>query len=207
MASSKDARRRPRVAGPSTRGMRSCIGCRQRALRESLIRLVCDPEGTVVVDRHLKAPGRGAHLCYDAECIRLAAQRKAFGRAFKRSLAPVDPNRLIAEVGAAIEARIRDRLAIGRRAGWTRSGMDVLARVRPKLSLIVLAEDASAATAERIASWGDPEGCPVIVFGDRALLGATQGQAERVAVGVVDAGQAALLRIEFERRGRVLVAA
>ncbi len=207
MASSKDARRRPRVAGPSTRGMRSCIGCRKRAPRDSLIRLVCDPEGAVVVDRHLKAPGRGAHLCYDVGCIHLAAQRRAFGRAFKRSVAPVDPERLVAEVGAAIEARIRDRLAIGRRAGWTRSGMDVLARVRPKLALVVLAEDASESTAQRVASWGDPEDCPVIVFGDRALLGATQGQVERVAVGVVDVDQAVRLRIEFERRDRVLVAA
>lgn len=207
MATRKDARRRPRVAGPSTRGMRSCIGCRQRAPREALIRLVCDPQGAVVVDRHLKAPGRGAHLCYDAKCIHLAAQRRAFGRAFKRSVAPVDPERLLADVGAAIEARVRDRLAIGRRAGWTRSGMDVLARVRSRLSLIVLAEDAAAATAERIVSWGDPEGCPVIVFGDRALLGATQGQAERVAVGVIDADEAARLRVEFERRDRVLVAA
>lgn len=207
MANRKAARRRPRVAGPSTTGMRSCIGCRERAPRAALIRLVCDPEGMIVVDRHLKAPGRGAHLCYDAECIRLAAQRKAFGRAFKRSVAPVDPERLIADVGAAIDARVRDRLAIGRRAGWTCSGMDVLGRVRARLALIVLADDASPATAARIASWGDPERCPVIVFGNRAWLGATQGQAERVAVGVIDADEAARLRVEFERRDRVLVAA
>jgi len=186
--------------------MRSCIGCRQKATRVSLIRLVCDPEGTIVVDRHLKAPGRGAHLCYDAECIRLAAQRKAFGRAFKRPVAPVDPERLIADVGEAISARVRDRLAIGRRAGWTRSGMDVLGRVRARLALIVLAEDVAPKTVGRIVSWGDPERCPVIVFGDRALLGATQGQAERVAIGVIDADEAARLRCEFERRDRVLVA-
>lgn len=207
MATRKEARRRPRTAGPSTRGMRSCIACRRRDLRASLIRVVCDPEGTVVVDRHLKAPGRGAHLCYDAACIHAAAKRKAFGRAFKRPVAPVDPERLVAEVGAAIDARIRDGLAIGRRAGWTRSGMDVLARVRPRLSLIVLAEDASPATAERVESWRDAERCPVIVYGDRAILGATQGQAERVAIGVIDAEAARRLLIEFERRDRVLVAA
>lgn len=139
--------------------------------------------------------------------MHLAAQRKAFGRAFKRPVAPVDPARLVADVGAAIEARIRDRLAIGRRAGWTCSGMDVLGRSRARLALIVLSEDASPATAARIESWGDPERCPVIVFGNRALLGATQGQAERVAIGVVHADEAARLREEFERRDRVLVAA
>ena len=206
MANRKAARRRPRVAGPSTAGMRWCIGCRVRAPRASMIRLVCDPEGRVVVDRHLKAPGRGAHLCYDAECIRLAVQRKAFGRAFKRSVAPVEFTRLIADVDAAILARVRDRLAIGRRAGWTCSGMDVLGRSRARLALIILSEDASPATAARVVSWGDPERCPVIVFGSRAWLGATQGQAERVAVGVIDVDEAARLRLEFERRDRVLVA-
>lgn len=206
MASSKDARRRPRVAGPSTRGMRSCIGCRQRALRESLIRLVCDPEGTIVVDRHLKAPGRGAHLCYAVSCVHEAARRRAFGRAFKRPVAPVDPDRLVAAIGEAVDTRIRDGLSIGRRAGWTCSGMDVLERSRSRLQLIVLSEGAAAATADRIRRWGDPERCPVFVYGSRHQLGVTQGQVERVAIGVTDPGLARRLQLEFERRDRVLVA-
>jgi len=139
--------------------------------------------------------------------MHVAVKRRAFGRAFKRPVASVDAEALIARVIEAIESRIRDRLTIGRRAGWTRSGMDVLARMRSRLSLIVLAEDASGPTATRVKRWGDPEHCPVIVYRDRAFLGATQGQAERVAVGVTDVEAALGLREEFERRNRVGVAA
>lgn len=172
-----------------------------------MVRLVCDPEGAVLVDRYLKAPGRGAHLCYDPGCVQAAVKRRAFGRAFRRSVKPVEADRLVAHITAAIEARIRDRLAIGRSAGWARSGTDVLARLKARLALIVLAEDTASGTAERIRRWGHPERCPVIVYGDRVLLGATQGQAERVAVGITDRDMARSLFIEFERRDRLGVAA
>lgn len=201
------ARRQPRVAGPSTRGMRWCIGCRERFPREALIRLVCDPGGAIVVDRHLKAPGRGAHLCYDTSCIEQACRRRAFGRAFKRSVAPIDAETLRGSALAAVEARITDGLAIGRRAGWTRSGMDVLERQRARLRALVVATDASPATAQRLAGWGDPETCPLFEFGDRHRLGATQGQMQRVAVGISDPGLAERLRLEFTRRDQLLVAA
>lgn len=208
MRAQKQARKQTRVAGPSTLGMRSCIGCRERFPRESLVRLVCDPEGVVVVDRHLKAPGRGAHVCYVAACMHEAVRRKAFGRAFKRPVVQVDPARLVTAVVEAIDTRIRDGLCIGRRAGWTCSGMDVLerARSRSRLLLVVLAEDAAPATADRVRRWGDPERCPVIVYGSRHLLGVTQGQAERVAIGVTHPDLAHRLQLEFKRRDRVLVA-
>lgn len=206
MRARKQARKQTRVAGPSTLGMRSCLGCRERFPRESMVRVVCDPEGVVVVDRHLKAPGRGAHVCYTAACMNEAVRRKAFGRAFKRPVAPVDPAALVAAVVLAIETRIRDGLTIGRRAGWTVSGMDVLERSRSRLLLIVLAEDTSPATAERVRRWGDPERCPVIVYASRHLLGMTQGQPERVAVGITHPDLARRLQLEFERRDRVLVA-
>lgn len=187
--------------------MRSCIGCRQRFPREALIRLVCDPAGQVVIDRHLKAPGRGAHLCYDMSCIHQACRRRAFGRAFKRAVRPIDAEALTSAALEAIEARITDGLAIGRRAGWTRSGMDVLERQRKRLHTLVIANDASPATAKRLTGWGDPERCPVFVFGDRQQLGATQGQMQRVAVGISDPGLAERLQLEFTRRDQLLVAA
>ncbi len=56
-AGDPSGRKVPRQAGPSRRGSRSCIGCRARNEREALVRIVCSPEGEVVVDRYLKAPG------------------------------------------------------------------------------------------------------------------------------------------------------
>ncbi|BDZ65981.1 YlxR family protein [Agromyces mangrovi Wang et al. 2018] len=62
--------------------VRTCIGCRSRAGRSSLLRVVVR-ESQVVVDTAASLPGRGAWLHPDRECLRLALRRRAFGRALR----------------------------------------------------------------------------------------------------------------------------
>jgi predicted RNA-binding protein YlxR (DUF448 family) len=79
--------------------VRTCIGCRQRAAAAELLRVVVAtdatgavPEGAalVVPDPRHRAPGRGAWLHRDPDCVDLAQRRRAFARAF-RTPGPVDP--------------------------------------------------------------------------------------------------------------------
>ncbi|HET7684585.1 MAG TPA: YlxR family protein [Marmoricola sp.] len=67
--------------------MRTCIGCRERAARSELLRLVVgstgDGQGIVVPDPAGTAPGRGAHLHPTPECFELAERRRAFARALR----------------------------------------------------------------------------------------------------------------------------
>ncbi|HEU0207191.1 MAG TPA: YlxR family protein [Pseudolysinimonas sp.] len=65
--------------------VRTCLGCRQRAPRSSLVRVVAR-EGRVVVDAAARLPGRGAWLHPDPGCIRTAMQRTALGRALHASI-------------------------------------------------------------------------------------------------------------------------
>ncbi|GLI25908.1 hypothetical protein ARHIZOSPH14_01500 [Agromyces rhizosphaerae] len=62
--------------------VRTCIGCRSRTARSSLLRVVVR-ESQVVVDTAASLPGRGAWLHPDRECLRLALRRRAFGRALR----------------------------------------------------------------------------------------------------------------------------
>ncbi|HEY0249786.1 MAG TPA: YlxR family protein [Gryllotalpicola sp.] len=62
--------------------VRTCIGCRSRALRSSLLRVVVR-DSLIVVDESAVMTGRGAWLHPSAECMRKALQRKAFGRALR----------------------------------------------------------------------------------------------------------------------------
>jgi uncharacterized protein len=64
--------------------VRTCIGCRSRAPRSSLLRVVAQ-DSVVVVDESAVMPGRGAWLHPNASCIKKALQRKAFGRALRVS--------------------------------------------------------------------------------------------------------------------------
>ena len=56
--------------------MRSCLACRRRAEKFSLIRLTTD-DGIVHVDPTATMPGRGAYLCHSEVCLDAALDRGA----------------------------------------------------------------------------------------------------------------------------------
>jgi uncharacterized protein len=66
--------------------VRTCVGCRERATKLELLRVVASDRGAgleVVPDPVGRAPGRGAHLHPTPECLKLALRRRAFPRALK----------------------------------------------------------------------------------------------------------------------------
>ena len=62
--------------------VRTCIGCRLRAPRSSLLRVVAR-ESELVVDETATLPGRGAWLHPIVQCFQDAVRRCAFGRALR----------------------------------------------------------------------------------------------------------------------------
>ena len=62
--------------------MRQCVGCREMKPKKELIRVVKSPEGTIYLDFRGKAPGRGAYVCPDLECLKRARKARALERAF-----------------------------------------------------------------------------------------------------------------------------
>jgi predicted RNA-binding protein YlxR (DUF448 family) len=62
--------------------VRTCVGCRARADRSSLLRVVARIP-VVVVDETAVLPGRGAWVHPRIECVDTARTRKAFGRALR----------------------------------------------------------------------------------------------------------------------------
>lgn len=68
--------------------VRTCVGCRVRADRASLLRVVA-VDGVLVVDPGRRLPGRGASVHLDPACVDLADKRRAFVRAL-RADGPLD---------------------------------------------------------------------------------------------------------------------
>ena len=60
--------------------MRQCVGCREMKAKKELVRVVRSPEGEISLDFRSKAPGRGAYVCPQAECLRRAIKSKALER-------------------------------------------------------------------------------------------------------------------------------
>jgi predicted RNA-binding protein YlxR (DUF448 family) len=50
--------------------------------KKELIRVVRSPEGEISLDFRGKAPGRGAYLCKDGDCLKKAVKGKSLERAF-----------------------------------------------------------------------------------------------------------------------------
>ncbi|MEU6863080.1 YlxR family protein [Streptomyces sp. NPDC046876] len=81
---------------------RTCVGCRERAAKSELLRIVAigdecvpDPRGTL--------PGRGAYVHPAAVCLDKAVRRRAFPRAL-RSAGALDTAGLAAAVADRAEA-------------------------------------------------------------------------------------------------------
>jgi predicted RNA-binding protein YlxR (DUF448 family) len=79
---------------------RTCLGCRVRANRSELLRVVA-VNGEVVPDQSATLPGRGAWVHPTRECVDNAVRRKAFGRALRVATA-LDTARLLATADAPV---------------------------------------------------------------------------------------------------------
>ncbi|RJQ76098.1 YlxR family protein [Amycolatopsis panacis] len=62
--------------------VRTCVGCRQRALIGELLRVVA-VDGRLVVDGGRRLPGRGAWLHPGPGCLARAERKRAFPRALR----------------------------------------------------------------------------------------------------------------------------
>ncbi|HEX3823295.1 MAG TPA: YlxR family protein [Mycobacteriales bacterium] len=62
--------------------VRTCVGCRVRAAKSQLLRVVA-VSGALLPDPRGTSSGRGAHLHPDLECLALAERRRAFPRALR----------------------------------------------------------------------------------------------------------------------------
>ena len=77
---------------------RQCMGCRERADKRDLIRVVRTPEGQVQLDFSGKLGGRGAYICPKAECLKKAQKTKALERSLEVPIPEEVSGRLSREI-------------------------------------------------------------------------------------------------------------
>ena len=68
--------------------VRMCVGCGGHKNKTELIRVVRNKEGEISLDLVGKAPGRGAYLCNNPECLKKAIKAKRLEREFGCAIDP-----------------------------------------------------------------------------------------------------------------------
>ena len=60
--------------------IRTCIACREKKLKNELIRIVKNSNNEICVDSKGKKDGRGAYVCKNAECLEKIKKSKRIER-------------------------------------------------------------------------------------------------------------------------------
>ncbi len=81
---------------------RTCIGCRSRMPKRSLLRFTADNDGNLVFDEFGNLPGRGAYVCPDPDCWSKVKVQKTFSRALRTEIRFIDWNAVAETVKTAI---------------------------------------------------------------------------------------------------------
>ena len=66
--------------------VRQCIGCGEMKNKKDMMRILRTPEEEIILDQKRKKNGRGAYLCKQSECLKLARKNKGLERSFKMSI-------------------------------------------------------------------------------------------------------------------------
>jgi uncharacterized protein len=77
--------------------IRSCVGCRERGPKSTLVRIVASTEG-LEIDRSGTEPGRGAYVHPDPTCVAAAGRSGVLGRALRTGLDGDEVGRLMHEI-------------------------------------------------------------------------------------------------------------
>jgi predicted RNA-binding protein YlxR (DUF448 family)/ribosomal protein L7Ae-like RNA K-turn-binding protein len=186
---------------PHGQPQRSCIHCRTVHDKSDLLRFVLAPDRTLVPDLLAKLPGRGAYTCLKVECVRNAAARKQFSRAFKGDVNGGDAGTLIAMIGTKFHERIAGYLGLANKAGKVVSGTDSIEQqfARQKPGLMLVAVNAADDTASRLEHLADRSGVEHFRIFEKEQMGALLGKGVRTAVLIQPSGFSESISKELKR--------
>lgn len=177
--------------------LRRCVATAATAPKESLIRFVVGPDGSLVPDLDHKLPGRGLYLMPTRAAVALALKKRCFARSAHR------PVEVMADLAERLEALIADRaiglIGLARRGGKVVMGYD---QVEAKLKLgwaglLLQAADAAEGGRARLKAVGT--GVPEIAVLTAAELATPFGRDHIVHVAIARGAIANRLKNELAR--------
>ncbi len=66
--------------------LRKCTGCGEMKPKKELVRVVKTPEDKVLIDLTGRVNGRGAYICPNAECLKIARKSRRIEKSFQMQI-------------------------------------------------------------------------------------------------------------------------
>ncbi|MBQ8575844.1 MAG: YlxR family protein [Clostridia bacterium] len=66
--------------------LRKCTGCGEMKPKKELVRVVKTPDDRVLIDLTGRVNGRGAYICPNAECLKIARKSKRIEKSFQMQI-------------------------------------------------------------------------------------------------------------------------
>lgn len=185
-----------------TKAVRQCLGCRDRTARDTLLRLVAAPDGTLVVDLRGRLPGRGGWVHPRPECLEAIVEKPDRLHRTLRTKVEVGP--LQEQVRQAVERALFHGLSLAAAGGGLVNGFDrlVAAIQEGRVVEVLVASDAASRTVERltrIVAEVTPEREPIRIPWTRLEIGTQIGQGSCAVLGVAPMAATEYLRAQLQR--------
>lgn len=139
------------MSSPSNTPQRTCIASRKTGDKDTFLRFVKGPDGTVVFDVSGKAPGRGASVYPTAQCLEKAIKTKAFSRALDGAIVPEN---ILENVRETLKKRLLQNLGLAKKANQLVIGADKVKEALDGLTYLFLASNAAENTRTAFAPTG-----------------------------------------------------
>lgn len=177
--------------GNSESPQRSCLGCRARQDKDSLIRFVLSNENEVLPDLDNKLPGRGSYTCINKECLNRAVVQRQFKRSFKQDVSVMPTEEMVSHIRQLLFVRIIGLVGLANRAGMAIGGGSMVSdalksRVIP--GLVIVATDVSEVIGSKIIFLADVHKVPHRTALTKDDFGAILGKAPRSALAIKSGG-------------------
>lgn len=145
---------------------RSCVGCKKERPKKDLLRIVREPDGNIAIDHTGRKPGRGAYICLNGDCLKLARKKRSLSSALGCEISDdfyEEISDLIAHKKEGDKAQnpyhpsdpILPVLGIARRSGALIIGFDRISSNlnRGKRLIVILSEETSAQVMKSLRSY------------------------------------------------------
>lgn len=105
---------------------RTCIACRNKGNANIFFRMVISPVGSIVCELGRKLPGRGAHCCFDMNCISKFVSSNRLEIALKRRHFKIDSDELLQNVRMLLRRNLEGMLIASKRKGVLAFGKEAV---------------------------------------------------------------------------------